>query len=114
MRTVAARAPLPVAPRQDQDPHFNRATVGLYKPGSTFKLLTASMALDSGAANIWSSFDAFTRSATAASPSPTTRARTAPWSSPRCWPTPPTSARRTWRCCWAPAKHRRSWPAWAC
>jgi cell division protein FtsI (penicillin-binding protein 3) len=44
--------------RQDQDPAFNRATVGLYEPGSTFKLLTAAMALDSGAANIWSTFDA--------------------------------------------------------
>lgn len=41
-----------------QDPHFNRATVGLYEPGSTFKLMTAAMALDSGAANIWSTFDA--------------------------------------------------------
>jgi cell division protein FtsI (penicillin-binding protein 3) len=58
IRLVAARAPTPIAPRQDQDPHFNRATVGLYEPGSTFKLLTASMALDAGTANIWSSFDA--------------------------------------------------------
>jgi cell division protein FtsI (penicillin-binding protein 3) len=45
-------------PRPDQDPHFNRATVGLYEPGSTFKLLTAAMALEYGTANIWSSFDA--------------------------------------------------------
>ena len=59
IRLVAARAPSPAAaPRQDQDPHFNRATVGLYEPGSTFKLLTAAMALDYGTANIWSSFDA--------------------------------------------------------
>ena len=58
IRTVAARAPAPAAPRQDQDPRFNRATVGLYEPGSTFKLLTAAMALDHGTANIWSSFDA--------------------------------------------------------
>ncbi|MBL6081452.1 penicillin-binding protein 2 [Belnapia sp. T18] len=44
--------------KQDQDPHFNRATVGLYEPGSTFKLLTAAMALDAGTANIWSTYDA--------------------------------------------------------
>ncbi len=48
----------PPAPRPDQDPMFNRATVGLYEPGSTFKLFTAAMALDGGTANIWSSFDA--------------------------------------------------------
>ncbi|WP_149540560.1 peptidoglycan D,D-transpeptidase FtsI family protein [Siccirubricoccus phaeus] len=53
-RGAAAAAAVP----QDRDPHFNRVTVGLYEPGSTFKLMTAAMALDSGAANIWSSFDA--------------------------------------------------------
>ena len=37
---------------------FNRAVTGMYEPGSTFKLQTASMALDSGAAQLWSSFDA--------------------------------------------------------
>ncbi|MDN3564168.1 penicillin-binding protein 2, partial [Paeniroseomonas aquatica] len=56
---VVARPTPPRAPlRSDQDPHFNRATVGLYEPGSTFKLFTAAMALDAGTANIWSSFDA--------------------------------------------------------
>jgi cell division protein FtsI (penicillin-binding protein 3) len=58
MRVAVGRTGSAPAPRQDQDPHFNRATVGLYEPGSTFKLFTAAMALDSGAANIWSSFDA--------------------------------------------------------
>ncbi|RYJ02637.1 MAG: penicillin-binding protein 2 [Acetobacteraceae bacterium] len=57
-RQVIARQPAAAAPRSDQDPHFNRATVGLYEPGSTFKLFTAAMALDAGTANIWSSFDA--------------------------------------------------------
>jgi len=37
---------------------FNRAVTGMYEPGSTFKLQTAGMALDSGAAHLWSSFDA--------------------------------------------------------
>ena len=37
---------------------FNRALTGMYEPGSTFKLQTAGMALDSGAAQLWSSFDA--------------------------------------------------------
>ncbi len=37
---------------------FNRAVTGMYEPGSTFKLQTAAMALDSGAAQLWSSFDA--------------------------------------------------------
>jgi cell division protein FtsI (penicillin-binding protein 3) len=51
-----AGSAVPVRP--GHDPKFNRATVGLYEPGSTFKLFTAAMALDSGTANIWSSFDA--------------------------------------------------------
>ena len=37
---------------------FNRAVTGMYEPGSTFKLQTAGMALDSGAANLWNEFDA--------------------------------------------------------
>ncbi len=41
-----------------QEERFNRALTGMYEPGSTFKLQTAAMALDSGAAQLWSSFDA--------------------------------------------------------
>ncbi len=40
------------------DDRFNRAVEGTYEPGSTFKLQTASMALDSGMVHIWDQFDA--------------------------------------------------------
>ncbi|HKM65171.1 MAG TPA: penicillin-binding protein 2 [Acidisphaera sp.] len=40
------------------DDRFNRALTGMYEPGSTFKLQTASMALDSGLVHIWNEFDA--------------------------------------------------------
>jgi cell division protein FtsI (penicillin-binding protein 3) len=40
------------------NPRFNRATVGVYEPGSTFKLMTAAAALDYGVVNIWNGFDA--------------------------------------------------------
>ncbi len=40
------------------DDRFNRAVTGMYEPGSTFKLQTASMALDSGLVHIWDQFDA--------------------------------------------------------
>lgn len=43
------------APAEDR---FNRAAEGTYEPGSTFKLQTASMALDSGMVHIWDQFDA--------------------------------------------------------
>ncbi|MBV9250749.1 MAG: penicillin-binding protein 2 [Acetobacteraceae bacterium] len=40
------------------DDRFNRAVTGMYEPGSTFKLQTASMALDYGTVHIWDRFDA--------------------------------------------------------
>jgi cell division protein FtsI (penicillin-binding protein 3) len=40
------------------DQRFNRVTVGVYEPGSTFKLLTAAMALDYGTVQPWSGYDA--------------------------------------------------------
>ncbi len=43
---------------QGHNPRFNRATVGVYEPGSTFKLFTASMALELGTVNIWGGYDA--------------------------------------------------------
>ncbi|HEV7265364.1 MAG TPA: penicillin-binding protein 2 [Falsiroseomonas sp.] len=43
---------------QGNNPRFNRATVGVYEPGSTFKLFTAAAALDFGVVNIWNGFDA--------------------------------------------------------
>src|SRR3978361_1267376 len=44
-----------IAPAENR---FNRAVEGTYEPGSTFKLQTASMALDSGLVHIWDQFDA--------------------------------------------------------
>jgi cell division protein FtsI (penicillin-binding protein 3) len=40
------------------DDRFNRAVTGMYEPGSTFKLQTASMALDGGIVQLWSMWDA--------------------------------------------------------
>ena len=37
---------------------FNRAVTGMYEPGSTFKLQTAGMGLDSGIAQLWNEYDA--------------------------------------------------------
>ncbi len=44
--------------RATDEQRFNRAISGRYEPGSTFKLQTAAMALDSGAAQLWSVYDA--------------------------------------------------------
>jgi cell division protein FtsI (penicillin-binding protein 3) len=40
------------------DDRFNRCVTGMYEPGSTFKLQTASMALDNGVVHLWDGFDA--------------------------------------------------------
>ena len=51
----------PNNPRDALDPtRINRLTTGVYEMGSTFKLLTIAMALDSGKATLASSFDART------------------------------------------------------
>ena len=49
----------PSAPAEaDKSQRFNRASLGVYEMGSIFKLFTAAMALDSGAATLTDSFDA--------------------------------------------------------
>ncbi len=49
----------PNNPREANDPtRINRLTTGVYEMGSTFKVLTVAMALDSGKANLHSTFDA--------------------------------------------------------
>lgn len=42
----------------DPETRFNRATLGVYEMGSTFKLFTAAMALDSGKVTLQSGYDA--------------------------------------------------------
>ncbi|MCW3477929.1 peptidoglycan D,D-transpeptidase FtsI family protein, partial [Limobrevibacterium gyesilva] len=44
--------------RASTEQRFNRNVTGMYEPGSTFKLQTASMALDTGTVQIWNGFDA--------------------------------------------------------
>ncbi|MEH6630808.1 MAG: penicillin-binding protein 2 [Halopseudomonas aestusnigri] len=39
------------------DSRFNRATLGIYEMGSTFKLLTSAMALDEGVASVYDGYD---------------------------------------------------------
>ena len=51
---------------------FNRATLGVYEQGSTFKIFNTAMALDSGKVTLTSIFDARRRSRSTASPSTTT------------------------------------------
>lgn len=44
--------------RASPEQRFNRAVTGMYEPGSTFKLQTAAMTLDSGIGHIWNIYDA--------------------------------------------------------
>lgn len=43
--------------KTDSRSYFNRATVGMYEMGSTFKILNAAMALDSGAVTLGTKYD---------------------------------------------------------
>lgn len=44
--------------QEDVDAMFNRNTLGTYEPGSTFKILNTTIALESGSATLESKFDA--------------------------------------------------------
>ena len=45
-------------PQSSANARFNRATLGIYEPGSTFKILTTAMALEYGTATLEQKFDA--------------------------------------------------------
>ena len=60
---VVAMSSLPsIDPNQpgyiDQDPRFNRTTLGVYEMGSTFKIFTTAMALDAGTVSLEGGYDA--------------------------------------------------------
>ncbi len=46
-----------IATEREHDPRFNRATLGMYEMGSTFKTLTTALVLDSGAVKIHDVFN---------------------------------------------------------
>jgi cell division protein FtsI (penicillin-binding protein 3) len=46
------------AGKEPEDARFNRATLGLYEMGSTFKIFTTAMALESGVATLGDGYDA--------------------------------------------------------
>lgn len=46
--------------QKDMESMFNRNTLGIYEPGSTFKILNTAIALESGSATLGSTFDATT------------------------------------------------------
>lgn len=50
-------SPPPPAAEQDTDPRFNRATLGVYEMGSTFKIFNTALALESGKVRLQDSFD---------------------------------------------------------
>ncbi len=86
---------------------FNRNTLGVYEMGSTFKLFTTAMALDSGTSTSPTRLRRrASRSASAASLSPTTTRRSAGSRCPRSSCTRPTSARRRMALEGRPARQR--------
>jgi cell division protein FtsI (penicillin-binding protein 3) len=94
-------------------PRFNRATVGVYEPGSTFKLLTGGDGARLGTANVWNGYDASRPIRYGRFTINDFRGKTAGSPCPRSWRIRPTSPPPTWPPRSGRSATGSSWCAWA-